>query len=399
MIRWQLSGEWTNCAWSSDGSKAALFSDDRHGIMIWDASSWSSETNSAEDLVTYSLNGHTKPVTSVRWAADNVTLISGSTDGTMRVWDCAKPNTGRETMPGHGNGAKPRGVTVSSDGTRALTTADDSLCLWDTQTGALVGRHTVPRGLKLANTAVLSPDGQRAFLMGLRSEGVRKRGLVPFAESGRSDWKEIVTACVVDDVDLDDDEPEMVGGGSSGNATAEREIQYAPIDEQAYERWGREDLGRNEDTAVWQAEGEAVFFTKFDQDNYYVQCWTADAATAKATMSIAIYCSNMTATTDLKLGITTDGTTDAQPGLDSFMGWSERVPSGDGPGYRNAIAAVSPGNQLMAHAYCNELTIRDVATGKTVGRVCLSDMTTIENTAADEQDNGASDNEGEGESR
>ena len=79
------------------------------------------------------LRGHTDSVWAVALSRDGTRALTGSQDGTARLWDAA---TGKAlaTLVGHTH--MVRGVAFSPDGTRVLTGSDDNTArLWDVATG------------------------------------------------------------------------------------------------------------------------------------------------------------------------------------------------------------------------------------------------------------------------
>ena len=79
------------------------------------------------------LFGHTGWVTSVVFSPDGTSLVSGSNDKTIKLWDIQTGGIVR-TFYGHTN--QIWSVSISSDCTRiASGSLDKRICLWDTQTG------------------------------------------------------------------------------------------------------------------------------------------------------------------------------------------------------------------------------------------------------------------------
>lgn len=102
------------------------------------------------------LRGHAGSVMSVTFTPDGTTLASGSTDGTVKLWDVA---TGHPRMTLLGHADRVNSVSFSPDGkTLASGSTDGTVRLWDCTTGAEQG--TI-RGHTEAIVAVaFSPDGE-----------------------------------------------------------------------------------------------------------------------------------------------------------------------------------------------------------------------------------------------
>jgi WD40 repeat protein/serine/threonine protein kinase len=75
--------------------------------------------------------GHTSGVTSAVFSADGGTIVSGSWDKSVRVWDAS---SGRELfkLPGHTNSV--RSVAFSPDGQRIVAGGDQTAIVWDVAT-------------------------------------------------------------------------------------------------------------------------------------------------------------------------------------------------------------------------------------------------------------------------
>jgi sterol desaturase/sphingolipid hydroxylase (fatty acid hydroxylase superfamily) len=103
------------------------------------------------------LAGHTGAVLAVAVSGDGTRVISGSEDGTVKVWDVA---TGREVFTLTGHGRPVCGVTLSPDGSRVISGGHDrTLRVWNAATGkperALTG-HEGP-----VYSVAVSADGYR----------------------------------------------------------------------------------------------------------------------------------------------------------------------------------------------------------------------------------------------
>ncbi|MDQ3786557.1 MAG: WD40 repeat domain-containing protein, partial [Actinomycetota bacterium] len=100
------------------------------------------------------LAGHEGPVQSVAFSPDGDRLVSGGTDGTVRVWDMATREGRVLFTPGEAVNA----VEFSPDGTRlAVGSTDESLYLLDAKTGDV--RERIEHGAPVVAVA-FSPDGR-----------------------------------------------------------------------------------------------------------------------------------------------------------------------------------------------------------------------------------------------
>lgn len=130
-----------------DGTKLATSSG--KNVCVWD-----SHTGS----LLHTLTGHSKNVFCVRFSPDGKSLVSGSGDSTIRVWDV---NSGAllKTLSVNTNGAENIvcGVVFSKDG-KNLASCDwgQSPKVWDFASGKLVQAFRAKSSLCLA----YSPDGQ-----------------------------------------------------------------------------------------------------------------------------------------------------------------------------------------------------------------------------------------------
>ncbi|MFM8890025.1 MAG: WD40 repeat domain-containing serine/threonine protein kinase [Planctomycetia bacterium] len=84
------------------------------------------------------LRGHTARVTSV--AAAGPVVVTGSEDGTARIWSAVGAAGWTETHRLEGHTAAIWGVAVSADGTRVATaSADQTARIWDAESGQTLG--------------------------------------------------------------------------------------------------------------------------------------------------------------------------------------------------------------------------------------------------------------------
>ncbi len=157
---------------SSDGRKLAVATGSEAGarpILSQDEplSTWNLE--SGEKAVV--LHGHSRQVSAVAWSHDGRSLLSGSDDGSLKIW-LPEPES-RTGSEGH-TSAVTR-IAVSSTGTLAVTVAgflerlatgipDTEARVWDLITGELTASfagHGTP-----VNDVALFPDGIRVVTAG-----------------------------------------------------------------------------------------------------------------------------------------------------------------------------------------------------------------------------------------
>jgi hypothetical protein len=106
--------------------------------------------------------GHNGPVLAVAVAPDGERVVTGSDDGSAKIWNAA---TGTEVLTLTGHSAGVTAVAISGDGTRIATGSyDQTTRLWDAATGkllALLRGHTAP-----VYALGFSPDGARIVTAG-----------------------------------------------------------------------------------------------------------------------------------------------------------------------------------------------------------------------------------------
>ncbi|KAF7376820.1 WD40 repeat-like protein [Mycena sanguinolenta] len=101
------------------------------------------------------MEGHTNRVTSVAFSSDSTRVVSGSYDGTVRIWDVT---TGTELRRMEGHTGYVISVVFSPDGAHIVSGSDDdTVCIWDATTGAALGRMDGHTGLVIS--VAFSPDG------------------------------------------------------------------------------------------------------------------------------------------------------------------------------------------------------------------------------------------------
>jgi WD40 repeat protein len=113
-------------AWSPDGRRAVTGSADG-SARIWDV---------ATGRMLLTLSGHSNTVRTVAWNPNGRFVLTGSLDKTARIWDA---ETGMSTLTLEGHSDSIIGVAWSLDGSEALTGSDDgSVNVWNARTGILI---------------------------------------------------------------------------------------------------------------------------------------------------------------------------------------------------------------------------------------------------------------------
>lgn len=141
-----------NCLTTSH-SKAFLAAAGHQNIRVFDTASLTSEP-----LFTY--QGHTNNVTSLAYQREDRWFVSGSEDGTIKIWDSRAPGVQREISVR----APITSIALHPNQGELLGCDDDgSLRIWDLGMGATI-LECVPEDQASCRSVTISPDGSTVAL-------------------------------------------------------------------------------------------------------------------------------------------------------------------------------------------------------------------------------------------
>ncbi len=139
------SGSVTSVAFNPNGNTLVSGSNDKT-LKVWDVRS---------GRLLRTLEGHSAGVKSVAISADGSIVASGSDDSKLKLWD-ARSGCLLRTLEGHSNGVKS--VAFSPEGSTVVSgSSDNTLMLWDARSGRLL--HTLKGHSRSVRTLAFGPDG------------------------------------------------------------------------------------------------------------------------------------------------------------------------------------------------------------------------------------------------
>jgi len=151
-LQWlrETSATVNTVAFSADGLRVVSGSQDGT-LRLWDAKSG--------QPIGDPFKGHESSVYSVAFSPDGLHIVSGSQDKTLRLWDARTGQPIGEPLKGHGSPVYS--VAFSPDGLSIISGSQDkTLRLWDSKSGQPIGKplkgHT-----SFVHSVAFSPDGSR----------------------------------------------------------------------------------------------------------------------------------------------------------------------------------------------------------------------------------------------
>ena len=140
------SGVVATVAWSPDGKRIASGSTDGT-VQVWDASNGGNA---------YAYHGHASSVNAVAWSPDGHRIASGSTDQTVQVWDASN---GGNAYTYHGHAGFVNAVAWSPDGKSIVSgSSDRTVQVWGATSGGHI--YTYHGHAGFVNAVAWSPDGK-----------------------------------------------------------------------------------------------------------------------------------------------------------------------------------------------------------------------------------------------
>ena len=155
----QTDGYLTRCCFSPDGNQLALGIN--KNIEIWNL-------KQKERMV---LKGHTRFISCLKFSSDGTSLVSGSNDATIRIWDLKNPGRSISILAHEGSVSSvafsPDGKLIASCGSPLdnLNDQDRTIVLWEAATGK---EHlSLGSGSRIVHHLQFSSDGKTLFSWGI----------------------------------------------------------------------------------------------------------------------------------------------------------------------------------------------------------------------------------------
>ncbi|KAG8791608.1 hypothetical protein FRC12_008670 [Ceratobasidium sp. 428] len=139
-------------SYSPDGAHIASGSSDKT-IRIWDAYTGK--------MVGSTLTGHTDGVIRVSYSPDGAFLASGSSDKTIRIWNAQTGRTVGDPLKGHESSVWS--IAFSPDGLYIVACSYDSVHVWDTYSGSMIGQLLKPGRDQLCSVSFPSAGANFSF--------------------------------------------------------------------------------------------------------------------------------------------------------------------------------------------------------------------------------------------
>jgi WD40 repeat protein len=146
-------------------------------IKLWDV-------QKGQERFTY--RGHSMGVSDVAFSPNGEKILSGSADATLRLWDVKNPE--QEPLLFIGHTTSVVAVAFGHDGRIALSGANDSLRLWDVQSGEELAKIPGGHSDTLLQAAFLQNDRTLLSLDRLPDNALRVWTLPPESLSEVVDW-------------------------------------------------------------------------------------------------------------------------------------------------------------------------------------------------------------------
>ncbi|KAF5344466.1 hypothetical protein D9758_014162 [Tetrapyrgos nigripes] len=176
---WDTGSEVEGISVSPDGTRIVSGSKDGT-VRIWDA-----QTGTA---IGEPLQGHEDWVQSVAFSPDGARIVSGSDDRTVRIWDAQTGTAIGEPLQGHEDWVQS--VAFSPDGARIVSGSRDfTVRIWDAQTGTAIGEPLQAHEHRVQSVA-FSPDGAR--IVSVRIWDAQTGTAIGESLQGHEDWVQSV---------------------------------------------------------------------------------------------------------------------------------------------------------------------------------------------------------------